>query len=686
MTRFTGLLGDVLTGFTWWNLGTQLADVVFFFPMFKMAISGYEILVFISPVFILLLSYPWFKTFAFRHPVFFHFLSLLGYSAFYTGPELKVGILAVMEGFSMLSLFSRLLDPLPERRTRGVYGTILGLIILVIGRMAFHSLNPWWIMDAGHFCALFFGVVGGICLYIDLVSTPSPSSPSSAASPSSSEPSAAASASVTTSTTPTDVSDGKKYDAEIRENWLTVSLGFGALMFIVRWLASEHGIIARWTSVQPFPSGVLMVLSLATGLLLNESSLPGSTLWWLLGGCASVVFYYGPGVIGYCGGLLLITYATSLWHLYLQAMFQLQSLAGKTISVAIASQLLWVVGTVWVVAYNFVPLGNLSRERVYVILFASAFVVGYPFWVLPRLRSLSSAANEQHPKKTEQKTRHSSSSSSTSSRWLPSQKIVVVFLLALLLLGLLPVAIYRAQELAEPAEPSTQPKGTFTGMIWTIHFGYDNLGENNFHLVRDLINKEGRPEVIGLLETDLTRVFTGNRDLVEYLAAHLHYYSDYGPETRENTWGCALLSLYPIVRADHILMPSITGELACAIDATLDVDGTHVDVIVAHFGNFEDFIDRKLQSEYVRDLVGSKPENRPVIFLGYVVTEPWGENFKIITATGFQDSAPHYLDRWCQYIFFKNLRKLSFKNRSVGKISDTEFQWARFSLLDSPET
>ena len=82
-------------------------------------------------------------------------------------------------------------------------------------------------------------------------------------------------------------------------------------------------------------------------------------------------------------------------------------------------------------------------------------------------------------------------------------------------------------------------------------------------------------------------------------------------------------------------------------------------------------------------VAGAKPDGRPVIFLGYVVTEPWGENFKIITATGFQDSAPHYLDRWCQYIFFKNLKKLQFKNRSVGKISDTEFQWARFSLLDS---
>ena len=40
-----------------------------------------------------------------------------------------------------------------------------------------------------------------------------------------------------------------------------------------------------------------------------------------------------------------------------------------------------------------------------------------------------------------------------------------------------------------------------------------------------------------------------------------------------------------------------TGELACAIYATLDVYGVDVDVIVSHNGQEEDWPDRKLQTE-----------------------------------------------------------------------------------------
>ena len=55
--------------------------------------------------------------------------------------------------------------------------------------------------------------------------------------------------------------------------------------------------------------------------------------------------------------------------------------------------------------------------------------------------------------------------------------------------------------------------------------------------------------VIGLVETDITRPFNGNRDLVEYLVDQMHMYADYGPSTINETWGCALLSAFPIGEA-----------------------------------------------------------------------------------------------------------------------------------------
>src|SRR3989338_1576401 len=162
MVMKSGFLADLLCGFTWWQLGTQLADVIFFFPLFKMAISGYEVFVFISPLVMMMMGLTSVKSFVFKHPVLFHFISLLGYSSFWTGPALKIGILAVTESFSGLSLFSRLLSPAPERRTRAVYGTLLGLVIMVIGRMGFYSLNPFWVYLPGCVAAISLGVLGGV--------------------------------------------------------------------------------------------------------------------------------------------------------------------------------------------------------------------------------------------------------------------------------------------------------------------------------------------------------------------------------------------------------------------------------------------------------------------------------------------------------------------------------------------
>lgn len=53
----------------------------------------------------------------------------------------------------------------------------------------------------------------------------------------------------------------------------------------------------------------------------------------------------------------------------------------------------------------------------------------------------------------------------------------------------------------------------------------------------------------------------------------------------------------------------------------LDVYGTEVTVVVAHNGQEEDPLDRELQStELARIMAATYP--RPVIFLGYVVTQP----------------------------------------------------------------
>lgn len=152
-----------------------------------------------------------------------------------------------------------------------------------------------------------------------------------------------------------------------------------------------------------------------------------------------------------------------------------------------------------------------------------------------------------------------------------------------------------------------------------------------------------------------------------------------------NTWGCALLSKFPILNSTHHLLPSPHGELAPAIHATLDVYGEMVDVVVAHNGQEEDALDRELQSKELARLM-REAWPRPLIYLGYAVTAPHAERpapYQILVEDGLvSDVDPVDLDRWCQYILYRGIHRVGYARLNRGSnpaISDTEIQLAKFT-------
>lgn len=158
----------------------------------------------------------------------------------------------------------------------------------------------------------------------------------------------------------------------------------------------------------------------------------------------------------------------------------------------------------------------------------------------------------------------------------------------------------------------------FSGLIWTVHFGLDNYDVDSF---ARMAHHARRTEVgvVGLLESDSMHLTNGNRDMVEYMAYYMGFpYTDYGPTALDNTYGCALISRYPIRSVRRYVIPSPLGELACTIHAELDVYGATVHTYVGHFGNTEHWADGLLQSQFLGRLVETNPG--PSMWLGYLVT------------------------------------------------------------------
>ncbi|KAH9593205.1 Frag1/DRAM/Sfk1 [Trypanosoma melophagium] len=160
----------------------------------------------------------------------------------------------------------------------------------------------------------------------------------------------------------------------------------------------------------------------------------------------------------------------------------------------------------------------------------------------------------------------------------------------------------------------------FSGMIWTVHFALDNANTDSLtRMAEEALKTEAG--VVGLLESDSMHVTNGNRDMVEFMSYSLGYrYTSYGPTALDNTYGCAMISKYPILRVRRYIMPSPLGELACLIHAELDVFGITIQTYVGHFGNTEHWADGLLQSQFLGRMVTSHPG--PSMFLGYVVSYP----------------------------------------------------------------
>ena len=74
---------------------------------------------------------------------------------------------------------------------------------------------------------------------------------------------------------------------------------------------------------------------------------------------------------------------------------------------------------------------------------------------------------------------------------------------------------------------------------------------------------------------------------VDYLATWLGMYSLYSPPVRQQSWGCAILSRFPVVRSYSEVLPTPRGERACFQYALLDARGTPLHVANAHFGDWE---------------------------------------------------------------------------------------------------
>lgn len=440
------------------------------------------------------------------------------------------------------------------------------------------------------------------------------------------------------------------------------AFGIAGVVFALHSLLSDSSTMISWVwegyPVQgpiAVPHGTWTIFTMAAGLVfgLNQPWIASTHTAFFVGCFGAITLTLFKNWAGFYGGLALTFYLLAVLPTLITNAVRFPP--GRTFFLGFLVYNFMVLFHVWVVAYAFVPGGPLVREHTDWIMYTTMGLIG---------AGVSSSRSNESVNVQKQ------------SRLPPNpaaRKQRSYYIYILLALQLISVSIAYLRFPENNYEPYHKDDKAITTGIWTIHFSLDNDMYSSERRMANLI-RDAEIDVIGLLESDTQRIIMGNRDFTQYLAEDLGMYVDFGPGPNKHTWGSALLSKFPIVNSTHHLLPSPVGELAPAIEATIDAYGHMIDIFVFHSGQEEDPEDRRQQMVYLTDLMKKSP--RPTILLSYLVMKPHEGNYDywVSDKSDMKDIDPTDPERWCEYILYKSIRKIAYARISRSTITDTELQ------------
>ncbi|GMM35797.1 Cwh43 protein [Saccharomycopsis crataegensis] len=690
---YQNMLVHIINSFVFWSVLSGFLAMIWYFPLWAMGISGYEASV-IGLLLTFILAIPFIRNLLANYPQISRVLgAALGVGAYLVEkPEYRLVTSATGVAFCALGLanetwyinnisFSvcnsilntekksqneddQINDEILATLSKDLskyYATLssVGLLLSAIIKFAFATNNPIWpIMHKENGGWNNTGIIVGV---IAALLTPNYKKINQSFS--------FGNSSKTLTTAPTVASVANR-----KESVFFSAISFGAFIFLLHALLTDSSTIITWVwdgypirGPIPVPHGAVSLTVIAFGIYCGLVSSRSSLInykFYSAGVIGLILLCSFKGWMGYIGGLVLSFYLVTITPIMMENVSRFNP--GLSFTLSFLFYLIFMLASVWIVAYAFVPGGPLLRER-------TDIVYGVP------MVSVGLGILNAHLYGSDSMIASSDKSFNKIGKSLGSikKKFQTLLLLLTVTSGVIAFLRFPFND-PTPYHPETK---SFTAGIWTVHFALDNDLWAAEDRIRDLI-VDLEVDIMGMLETDTQRIVMGNRDMTQKIAQDLGYYTDFGPGPNKHTWGCLLLSKFPILNSTHHLLPSPVGELAPAIHATLDIYGEYVDIFVFHSGQEEDVEDRRLQTLYLSELMGST--DRPAILLSYLVTEPHKGNYNVYVSekSGMHDIDPTDDDRWCEYILFKRIRRTGYARVSRGTITDTEVQVGKFMLAD----
>lgn len=238
-------MAEVFTAFVFWSLFAEAVPALWYIPMNNMELSGVEPFLFIYVV-PALLAIRAVRERVLNLPLL-HLVHGTGLVTMFAPNVLLYGSgVMVASGFSLLVIIGQwLLHPNPAVRERHVYSLFLGLLSLLFIRFGFSSISPLFTWPSWSVGALIGLIVSSFILQ---------------------------SRHVTVSKLPRSDSTTKDHPTSSSRSDIAIGAGFGGFLMLNVFYLTEHGVIARWDEVHPFPFGLGVMAAFIAGIFLSRTS------------------------------------------------------------------------------------------------------------------------------------------------------------------------------------------------------------------------------------------------------------------------------------------------------------------------------------------------------------------------------------------------------------------------------